>query len=110
MKLDLKKTTIDNGTKLFVSGEIDAYTAPQLKEALAPLTSEENGKTVVDLAGVDYIDSTGLGIFVGALKEAHNHNGELKIVSLNHRVKRLFTITGLDEVMDIDEEKEEAKR
>ncbi|GAJ99556.1 STAS domain-containing protein [Geomicrobium sp. JCM 19055] len=111
MKLDLRTEDLKeaNGKKLYVAGEIDAYTAPQLKEALSQLTSRDQGITVVDLEGVDYIDSTGLGIFVGALKDTHSHEGQFKIVSLNSRVKRLFSITGLDEVMDIDE-KEEANQ
>lgn len=110
MNLDIRKEDEKDTKKMYVGGEIDAYTAPQLKEELLPLTEEEGSKIVVDLKGVDYIDSTGLGVFVGALKSAKAHSGSIELTGLNSRVKRLFSITGLDEVMSIDEEKrEEAK-
>ncbi|QQK75216.1 STAS domain-containing protein [Salicibibacter cibarius] len=108
MNLDVKTETLGNETKMFVSGEIDAYTAPQLKEALMPLVEKQEPAVTVDLRGVDYIDSTGLGIFVGALKSTDQNNGTLRLVSLNERVKRLFSITGLDEVIDIEERRESA--
>ncbi|MFC5714066.1 STAS domain-containing protein [Thalassorhabdus alkalitolerans] len=111
MNLDIQKKEVDNNFHLYLSGEIDAYTAPTLREALVPLTEEEGKTVTVDLSGIDYIDSTGLGIFVGALKSSHANDSSLKLVGLNERVYRIFSITGLDEVMDIDEEKrEEAKK
>ncbi|SDJ04870.1 STAS domain-containing protein [Natribacillus halophilus] len=106
MNLDVKTETLAEGAKLLVSGEIDAYTAPQLKEALMPLAEKREAYVVVDLDGVNYIDSTGLGIFVGALKAADQNNGTLRLISLNERVRRLFSITGLDEMIDIDEKRE----
>ncbi|QDI92475.1 anti-sigma factor antagonist [Salicibibacter halophilus] len=108
MNLDVKTETLANEMKMFVSGEIDTYTAPQLKEALMPLAGKPGATVTVDLGGVDYIDSTGLGIFVGALKAADQNNGTLRLVSLNERVQRLFSITGLDEVIDIEERRESA--
>ncbi|PSL42464.1 anti-sigma B factor antagonist [Salsuginibacillus halophilus] len=109
MNMEVAHTREEDKDLLKVAGEIDAYTAPELREALVPLTEKEGNLVVVDLENVDYIDSTGLGIFIGALKSAHNYNGDLKIIGLNERVHRLFSITGLDEVIDIGEEREEAK-
>ncbi len=92
-----------NMTILFLSGEIDAYTAPKLREELMPLT--ELGKSIkVDLTDVHYIDSTGLGIFIGALKATHIHKGDLVLAGMSERIRRLFTITGLNEVITIEEE------
>ncbi|SFE78857.1 STAS domain-containing protein [Alteribacillus iranensis] len=110
MDLDIRKENKKDFSILYVGGEIDAYTAPQLKEELLPMTENEGDKILVDLKGVDYIDSTGLGIFIGALKSAKSHNSTIELTGLNSRVKRLFSITGLDEVINIDNEKrEEAK-
>ncbi|SDI21920.1 STAS domain-containing protein [Alteribacillus bidgolensis] len=109
MNLDIRTEEKDHRNILYVGGEIDAYTASQLREALLPLTEKDGTNVIVDLSGVDYIDSTGLGIFIGALKSSNSNNTTLKLIGLNSRVKRLFSITGLDEVMDIDEEREEAK-
>ncbi|GEK57475.1 anti-sigma factor antagonist [Marinococcus halophilus] len=111
--MNLSTEVIEKADKkkiLRVAGEVDAYTAPELKANLNPLTEEEGVEVIVDLTDVSYIDSTGLGIFIGALKSAENHGATLRLTGLNERVKRLFTITGLDEVITIDDENtEEAK-
>ena len=85
-----------------LSGEIDAYTAPQLKEAIIPLTQQKNNTVEVDLENVNYMDSTGLGVFISALKATKEHESYLKLVNIEERVLRLFKITGLDEIMDIN--------
>lgn len=91
-------------SKLIVSGEIDAYTAPKLKEALLPLT-KESGKTIeVNLEQVSYMDSTGLGVFISALKSTKEFDSHLRLINLQERVMRLFKITGLEEIIDISEE------
>ncbi len=95
---------IDNGEtqELKLAGEIDAYTAPQLKEALLPLTKNEGTTVVVDFEGVNYMDSTGLGVFISALKSTKENNSDLRLVALQERVRRLFDITGLDSIIDIE--------
>ncbi|GAA0311439.1 anti-sigma B factor antagonist [Gracilibacillus halotolerans] len=102
MNLEIER--LDNGeTKILkVNGEVDVYTAPQLKEALVPLTKQEGAKVIVDLENVTYMDSTGLGVFIGALKSTKEYNSEMRLVSMHDRVRRLFEITGLDSIMNID--------
>lgn len=84
-----------------IVGEIDAFTAPKLKESLASAGNMKNIQAELDLSGVGYMDSTGLGIFVGFYKAVKANEGHVKIVGVNARLKRLFEITGLAEVMDI---------
>ncbi|MEF2292824.1 MULTISPECIES: STAS domain-containing protein [Virgibacillus] len=86
---------------VYLAGEIDAYTAPDLKEALIPLMRQEEQVVEVDLAEVNYMDSTGLGTFISALKSSKEYNSKLTLVNIQDRVLRLFQITGLDEIMDI---------
>ncbi|WLR51060.1 anti-sigma factor antagonist [Bacillus tianshenii] len=102
--MNLKVDIIHNDSQIEVSvfGEVDAYTAPKLRESLIPLTEEEGVDIFVNLAGVDYMDSTGLGVFIGALKSSRKHNSTLKLHGMTDRVERLFQITGLNEVMDIE--------
>ncbi|SIS56629.1 STAS domain-containing protein [Salimicrobium flavidum] len=83
-------------------GEVDAFTAPKLKEELLPLTQAEEAVVEVDLAAVNYMDSTGLGIFISALKSAKEYGATLKLTHMQERVYRLFKITGLTEIIDID--------
>lgn len=85
-----------------LSGEIDAYTAPQLKEKLIPLSQEKGHIVEVDLENINYMDSTGLGVFINALKSTKEHGSSLKLVNIQERVLRLFKITGLDEIIDLD--------
>ncbi|MCA1057092.1 anti-sigma factor antagonist [Rossellomorea aquimaris] len=86
-----------------VAGEIDAYTAPKLKETLQPSAETESDKDiVVDLSDVSYMDSTGLGVFVGLFKAINARGGQLKLVGLSNRLQRLFDITGLGDIMNIN--------
>lgn len=102
--MNLEINVIDEGQKLIIklAGEIDIYTAPKLKEALVPHTREENNVLIVDLTEVNYMDSTGLGVFISVLKSTRENGSSFQIVNLQERVLRLFTITGLDEIMDIN--------
>ena len=106
IEMNLVTSIMEENTKvgLIVSGEIDAYTAPKLKEALLPLT-KVSGKTVeVDLDQVGYMDSTGLGVFISALKSTKKSDAHLRLIHVHDRVMRLFKITGLDEIIDISDE------
>lgn len=107
MNLSIRNEDKEGFSILFLEGEIDAYTAPKLREALIPLAERPGQHITVDLSEVGYIDSTGLGIFIGALKATHSHNGTLKLTGMSERVQRLFTITGLDEVIAIEKVEEE---
>ncbi|RLL42145.1 anti-sigma factor antagonist [Oceanobacillus piezotolerans] len=102
--MDLSIEVVENDEKnsIKLSGEIDAYTAPKLKETLLPLTKLEKVNTIeVDFTNVNYMDSTGLGVFVSALKSSNEHGNEFKLVNLNDRIYRIFKITGLIDIMDI---------
>ncbi|WP_377891885.1 STAS domain-containing protein [Alkalihalobacillus sp. R86527] len=109
MNLQIKQEDQGNTHHLYIAGEVDAYTAPQLREALLPLTGKESHETLVHLGDVNYMDSTGLGVFVGALKSSKEHGSTLKLRGMTSRVQRLFEITGLDEVIDIEDARGESK-
>jgi anti-sigma B factor antagonist len=110
MNLEISHESYENSLLVYLTGEVDAYTAPKLRDILIPLTEEKNKDIIIDLSNVEYIDSTGLGVFIGALKSSHNFDSHIKLRGLSKRVLRLFKITGLDEVLDIEEsEREEAK-
>jgi anti-sigma B factor antagonist len=104
VKVDIDKQ-IDK-TIVSVAGEIDAYTAPKLREALTPLTNESKPNIIVNLKNVSYMDSTGLGVFVGLLKAVRSEDGQLKLVELTDRLERLFSITGLSDIIDISTKSE----
>lgn len=102
MKVDIERG--EGLIRVCVAGEIDAYTAPKLREKLFPLAEEEKVSMIIDLSGVSYMDSTGLGVFVGTFKNVRSKQGDFEIVGLSNRLKRLFEITGLADIIRITSE------
>lgn len=88
----------DGWSVLEVGGEVDMATAPRLREQLIKLVNAERYRIVVDLQGVDFIDSTGLGVLIGALKRVRSHDGDLALVCTEPRIVKVFEITGLNQV------------
>ncbi|MGO1060486.1 anti-sigma factor antagonist [Planococcus sp. FY231025] len=93
-----------SGNKLtgFIRGEIDAHTAPVLREKLELHQNKDGLNAELDLSDVDYMDSTGLGVFVAFYKSVNAKGGHVKLKGLSSRLKRLFDITGLGDIMDIE--------
>jgi anti-sigma B factor antagonist len=103
MDLGLDVTEQNGFAVLAVRGEVDVYTAPRLRERLVELVSQGHQKVVVDLEGVDFLDSTGLGVLVGGLKRLRSHDGDLTLVCTQRRILKVFEITGLTKVFSIFE-------
>ena len=92
----------DGGVPIIaVSGEIDVATAPQLRESLHGVIAEGRATVVLDLLAVTFLDSTALGVLVGALKRCRESGGELHVVVTDPRVMKIFEITGLNNVFPI---------
>ena len=91
-----------------VSGEIDVATAPQLREALHSVIAQGEATIVLDLLGVTFLDSTALGVLVGALKRCRELGGELHVVVADPRIVKIFEITGLTSVFTIADSLESA--
>ena len=108
MDLGLDVSQRDGWAVLAVSGEVDVATAPRLRERLVGLVSEGRHRIVVDLEGVDFLDSTGLGVLVGALKRVRTHGGDLALVCTQPRVLKVFEITGLTKVFPMHASVDEA--
>ena len=70
-----------HGVAVSLSGELDAYDAPALREAFASLVREHEGEVVVlDLSAVAFLDSTALGAIVSLLRRVRESGGELRAV------------------------------
>jgi anti-sigma B factor antagonist len=95
-------------TVVSVKGEVDLYTAPSLKERVADLVSSGRHRLAVDLAGVEFMDSTGLGVLIGGLKRCKEAGGSLALVAPREPVVKVLAITGLDKVFPIHEDVEQA--
>src|SRR5882757_1152980 len=106
--LSLSTRTVGDRTIVEVGGEIDVYTAPKLREQLVELVNDGSYHLVVDMEGVDFLDSTGLGVLVGGLKRVRAHEGSLRLVCNQERILKIFRITGLTKVFPIHTSVEEA--
>jgi len=91
-----------------VAGEVDLYSAPELKARV--IDAIEGGKTriVVDLTNTTFIDSTTLGVLVGARKRLREQNGTLAVVCPDPDKLGLFEMTGLDRVFSIHSDRSAA--
>src|SRR3954468_16302939 len=101
MELSLATRTVDEHTVLEVGGEGDVYTAPRLRERLVELVDAGARNVVVDLGRVDFLDSTGLGVLVGALKRLRAASGTFALVCAKEPLLKIFRITALDQVFPI---------
>jgi anti-sigma B factor antagonist len=101
LDLDIGTSVVDGRTVVQVVGEIDVYTAPQLRERLDAEIDAGRYDVVVDLSGVTFMDSTGLGVLVGRLKQIRLNDGSMRLVCAHDRVLKVFVITGLDKVFAI---------
>jgi anti-sigma B factor antagonist len=109
--LDIKVNTRvlnDKAQAVEVQGEIDVYTSPRVKETINELIEKGHYQLVINLEGVRYIDSTGLGVLIGALKKVREHNGRILLVCTNPQIKKIFNITGLVKIFEIFKDEDEA--
>lgn len=100
--MDLQVEVSAAGTTPLVSvaGELDAVAAPQLDDALAPLLAEGDGSgLVLDLSGVTFLDSSGLGVCIKAVKGVRAQGGEVALVATTPRVLKVLEITGIDKAV-----------
>ncbi len=109
MDLGLDLVERDGYAVLSVSGEVDVATVPRLREQLHGLVAQGRTKIVVDLDGVDFLDSTGLGVLVGALKRVRaDDEGVLHLVCTQPRIRKVFEVTGLTKVFSLFDTVDEA--
>ncbi len=95
-------------TVLEVKGEVDLFTAPKLKERAIDVIDEGTTALALDLRGVDFMDSTGLGVLIGTLRRLSERDGQLLLVAPQPAVLRVLTVTGLHKVFAIRDTLEEA--
>ena len=91
-------------------GEIDVFASPEVKAALVGLIKDGRSLLVIDFAKVAYIDSTGLGALVAALKGAREKGGSIAVVCTNPQIRRIFDITGLVKVFGMYDDVESARQ
>ncbi len=84
-----------------VAGEVDIFTAPELKRAIGAAIDDGARELVVDLTETRFLDSTALGVLIGAVKRLRPLEGRLVIVNVEASTAKTFEITGLDQIFTI---------
>lgn len=101
-ELTIREEKAEDAVRVSISGEVDIYTAQGLKDKLYGILDSDHADLKVDCKELNYIDSTGLGVFVGALKKAKQYERNIYLYELKENIKKLFVITGLDKLFIIE--------
>lgn len=107
MDLRLRSRKAERATVVEVGGEVELHSAGQLRDELMRAVASDNPCVVVDLSRVTFIDSTGLGVLVGAFKSVRER-GALSLVCPQRSVRRVLEITGLTQVFPMYDTLEDA--
>ena len=95
---------MDGLWEMNLAGEIDIYTANKLKESLVQMLNEKSESIRINCEELDYIDSTGLGVLIGALKRLKQDNKNIIIFKPRPNILKLLNITGLNKIFLIEGE------
>lgn len=106
--MDLKPRSSGDIAVLELAGRFDAYEAPSVAEWLREAASSPPARLVVDLSGVNFVDSSGLATLVQGMKRCRQQNGDLHLCSLQQPVRIIFELTRLDKAFAIFDKPEEA--
>ena len=109
MDLTITSRAVDEFDVIEIGGEIDVYTAPRLRETIVTAVEAGHNRLIIDVQQVQFLDSTGLGVLVGALKRVRAEGGSLDIVCTQERILKIFEITGLDKVFGLHGSVDEAR-
>lgn len=102
MELQISTTQENGWLVLALGGEFDTYAASAVRDKLSELIGQADPpRIVVDLAKVTFMDSSALGVLVGALRTAHALKGEIRLAAAPENLQPLFRITGLNRTFDM---------
>jgi len=102
MAFAIEDRSVDTDTHIVaVAGEIDLFTAPEFKQHVSAPIDEGRRHVIVDLTDTTFIDSSSLGVLIGAHRRLRRLEGTLVIVCSNDAIVKTFRITGLDGVFTI---------
>ena len=98
--MDIAVETSKEGIVIFrLTGKLNMVYAPALRQEIAEQTSAGHNKIVIDMSGVDFMDSSGLGALINGLKGARQGGGDLRIAAPVEQVKLVLKLTNLDRVI-----------
>ena len=109
MSLEVLTRQVDNGvTVVAPPGRLDVAGAPALKDAISEVVKNGPPRVVLDMEGISFVDSTGLGSVIAALKQIRSSQGDLRLAAPNQQVRVVLELTTLDRVFPYFSTVEEA--
>lgn len=97
--MEIQSRQADNGvTVVAPTGRLDVAGAPTLKEAISEALKSGEPRVVLDMEGISFVDSTGLGSVIAALKQIRSSKGDLRLAAPNQQVRVVLELTTLDRV------------
>lgn len=111
---DVQSEELEGGIRVFtVCGELDMNTAPELERALEEALADEEASIMLDLSDCEFIDSTGIALIVRAWQRLDRNaggggKGRLVLCCINHQVRRLLKITGVESSISLHEKRDAA--
>jgi anti-sigma B factor antagonist len=99
--MQIEKSEENGVTTLKLLGEVDLHASPTLRAELQECASEKTPVLLVDFAGVDYIDSSGLATFIEYLRDASAYQGKIALFGMKQKVRTIFDLVRLNELFTI---------
>ncbi|HTU83908.1 MAG TPA: STAS domain-containing protein [Candidatus Acidoferrales bacterium] len=109
LSIDLKTEDAGETLVFVLRGSLDIATSPTVRAALVDAADKGNKDIIVDLTGLEFLDSTGLGALIGAHRRANEHGGSLRVVVREGPILRLLNITGLIRIFSVYYSREDAR-
>ncbi len=106
--MEVSVSNLEGGVKIEIAGEVDMHNSPGLRDKLLEAAERKVPLVVVNLAGVDYIDSSGLATLVECLQHMATYGGKLALVGARKSTRDVFAIARLDKVFNFYDSEEEA--
>ena len=109
LEFSIADRRLDDDTHVIaVTGEVDLYTAPEFKERVMAPIAADVGRVVVDLTDATFIDSSSLGVLIGAHRRLRGRGGRLMVACDVSAILKTLRVTGLDGVFTVAPTVEEA--
>ncbi len=107
--IEITSRVEDNVYLIIIDGDVDASSSIYLDQAITSAMEEDSKNILIDCTKLNYISSAGLGVFMSYIQDFENRQINLVIFGLSEKVKNVFQILGLDQLLQIVDSEEEAK-
>ena len=108
MDLEISKREKGNILVFDISGDIDAYTSPKLREEVFTCVRGGQSNILLNFERVSYMDSSGMGVAVSLYKEVSRNHGQFKICGLDSHLRNVFELAELHQILDLYDREEDA--